>query len=417
MAVYVYKAVDSKGKMVKGEVEASSEVELTTILAKTGYLPVSIGFKAQKTAVAFSGVDFKFFDFKAFKKIKKASPSSVVVFTREFATIVNAAVPILEGLTVLAQQSEDLVLKNALDQIIADVQGGTSLSQAMSKHPGVFSELYVNTVMAGESGGVLGKVLFKLSQILEDDQLVRRNIQSAMRYPIMVVAALGVALFVLSVFVIPQFSKIYAAAKVQLPLPTLIMIWLGKAIKDYWFVTGPGVFVFIFLFLGYINTKPGRLWWDQLKFKFGGISKVYTKILMLRFASMLSVLYQAGLPVLKSMDIVGMTIGNVVIMAEIEKVKLGIADGKGISGGVLSSKFFPRLVGYMISVGEKSGSLTTMLDSLCEYYNMETKIAINNLTGLIEPVMTLFLGVAVMGMAMAVFLPMWGMLQVLRRGM
>jgi type IV pilus assembly protein PilC len=410
MSVYVYKAVDSKGKMVKGEMEAASEVELTTQLAKNGYLPVSIGFKTRQAASVFSGLNVK-----SFRGVKKVHPASLVVFTREFATIINAAVPILEGLGVLAEQSEDPVLKEALTRIIADVQGGASLSLAMAKHPGVFSDLYTNTVMAGESGGVLGKVLLKLSQILEEDQLTRAQIKSALRYPFMVVVALFVALFMLSVFVIPQFSKIYLAAKVKLPLPTQIMIMIGQSIRNYWFITIPCIFALSFLVRWYINTRSGRFQWDGFKFRLGGISKVYTKILMLRFVSMLSVLYQAGLPVLKSMDIVGMTIGNVVLMGEIEKVKHGIADGKGISGGVLSSRFFPKLVGYMISVGEKSGSLTTMLDSICDYYTLETKTAINNLTGLIEPIMTLILGVAVTGMAMAIFLPMWGMLQVLRR--
>jgi type II secretory pathway component PulF len=165
----------------------------------------------------------------------------------------------------------------------------------------------------------------------------------------------------------------------------------------------------------YIGTKQGRFFWDGLKFKVIIFNKVYIKMTMLRFASMLSVLYQAGLPVLKTLDIVSLTIGNAVLAKEIEAIKRDVADGKGISGAVLNSKFFPRLVGYMISVGEKSGSLPMMMDSLCDYFDLEVKNAIKNLTTMIEPIMTAVLGTAVLGMALAIFLPMWSMIQVLKK--
>jgi type II secretory pathway component PulF len=405
MPLYIYRAVDSKGKIVKGELEASGEVEVTTQLAKIGYLPISISFKSVRAASLWESF---------FKSTKKVRPDALVVFTRQFATIIKAAVPIIEGLGVLAEQSEDLALKEALNQVTHDVEGGSSLSLAMSKHPGVFSQLYVNTVIAGESAGVLDKVLLRLAQMLEDDFETRANINAAMRYPIMVVVALFVALFVLSVFVIPQFAKIYMEAKVPLPLPTQIMIIISTLIRQYWFITFPALVGLVFLFRWLINTKQGRFWWDSWKFKAIVVGKVYIKITMLRFASMLSVLYQAGLPVLKTMDIVGMTIGNVVLAKQIEAIKRDVADGKGISGGILNSKIFPRLVGYMVSIGEKSGSLPMMLDSLCEYFNLEVRTTVKNLTTMIEPIMTAILGVVVMGMALAIFLPLWNMIQVLK---
>lgn len=402
MPIYVYKAVDSKGKMIKGEMEAASEIEMTTELAKTGYLPVSISFKTAKPA---GGI---------LKSGKKVNLQELVVFTRQFATIIKAAVPIIEGLRVLSDQAEDPALKEALNQIVHDVEGGASLSGAMGKHPNVFHELYVNTVIAGESAGVLDKVLIRLSKMLEDDQANKHNISAAMQYPIMVCVALFIALFVLSVFVVPQFAKIYQDARLALPLPTQIMILISAAMKNYWYITFPAIAGAMFAFKWFINTKEGRKWWDGLKFTAPVIGKIYIKITMLRFASMLSVLYQAGLPVLKTLDIVGITIGNVILSKEVEAVKHDVADGKGISGAVLQSKFFPRLVGYMIAVGEKSGSLPLMLDSLCEYYDLEVKTTIKNLTTLIEPIMTAVLGVVVMGMALAIFLPLWNMIQVMK---
>ncbi|MFC1592404.1 type II secretion system F family protein [Candidatus Omnitrophota bacterium] len=405
MPSYVYKAVDSKGKTIKGEIEAVSEIDVSTQLAKIGYLPISISFKQGETGSFIKNI---------FKKPKKANPQALVIFSREFATIIKAAVPIIEGLVVLAEQSEDIALKEALNQIVHDIEGGSSLSTAMSKHPGVFSELYVNTVVAGESAGVLDKVLLRLSHMLEDDQETRNNIKTAMRYPIMVVCALFIAVFVLSVFVIPNFAQIYTDMNVGLPLPTQIMIYISHGFKNYWFITFPALAGIVFLFQWFINTKNGRFIWDGLKFKMPVVGKVYAKITMLRFTSMLSLLYQAGLPVLKTLDIVGLTIGNIVLAKEIDILKRDVADGKGISGAVLNSKFFPRLVGYMISVGEKSGALPTMLDSLCEYFTLEVKTTVKNLTTLIEPIMTAVLGIAVMGMALAIFMPMWGMLKVIR---
>ncbi|MFH0790614.1 MAG: type II secretion system F family protein [Candidatus Omnitrophota bacterium] len=421
MAVYIYKAVDRQGKIIKGEMEASSEMDLTTKLAKSGYLAVNISFKpvVKASDVSFGNL-FK-------KKPAKVDPQNLVIFTRQFATIVKAAVPLIEGLGILAEQTEDRALKPTLHQVVHDVEGGHSLSQAMSKHPGVFSELYVNTVIAGESAGILDKVLLRLSTMLEDDTQTRANIMAALRYPIMVVIALVIAVFVLSTLIVPQFAKIYREAKVALPLPTQVMIvvsnillgpWRDKgnvALILLWFVIILGIFGGFFFFLIFlINTKQGRFIWDGWKFKLMIVGKVYTKITMLRFASMLNVLYQSGLPVLKTLDIVGMTIGNVVLTREIEEIKRDVSDGKGISGAVLNSKFFPRLVGYMISVGERSGSLPMMLDSLCDYFNLEVKTIIRNLTTMIEPVMTAVLGTVVMFMALAIFLPLWSLIQVFK---
>ncbi len=410
MPVYLYKAVDKQGKVFKGESEAESEIALTTELAKKGYLPVSINYKvstkdsAAKKARNFSGGTTGRIDMRA-----------LVIFTRQFATIIKAGIPILEGLRVLVDQAEDLNLKNALGQIVHDVESGSSLSAALTKHPGIFSELYINTVVAGESAGILDKVLLRLSDMLEDDMETRANISAALRYPIMVVIALIIAVIVLTVFVIPQFTRMYASANAKLPLPTQIMMVTGHILRYYWYLVIISAGVLFFAARVFISTVSGRFLWDSLKLKIPVFGKLYTKITMLRFASMLSVLYQAGLPILKTMDIVGMTIGNAVLSREIEKIKRGVADGRGISGGILDSAFFPRLVGYMVSVGEKSGALPLMLDSLCEFFELEVKTMVRNLTSLIEPLMTAILGIVVMGMALSIFLPMWNMVQLFKR--
>jgi len=193
------------------------------------------------------------------------------------------------------------------------------------------------------------------------------------------------------------------------------MIAVSHALKDLWYITFPSIIAAVLVLKWFFTrTKQGRFLWDGYKFNIPVFGKVYTKITMLRFVSMLNVLYQAGLPVLNTLDIVGMTIGNVILSAEIEKIKRAVADGKGISAGILNSKMFPRLVGYMVSVGEKSGQLVTMLDSVYEFYNIEVRAAIKNLTTMIEPLMTAVLGTVVAGMALAIFLPMWDLISVVK---
>jgi type IV pilus assembly protein PilC len=414
MGSYLYKAVDSKGKQVKGKLEAKDEVDVSTQLAKLGYTPVSIEFKGEKASGGAGGSK---------KKFQKASPKALIIFTRQFATIVRAAVPIIEGIGVLAEQAEDPALKEALHQVIHDIEEGSKLSEAMARHPGVFSDLYVNTVMAGEAGGVLDKVLLRLAEVVEEEARIKDELQGALRYPIMVLSALFLAIYFLSIKVVPTFAALYGSLKSALPLPTQVLIIVSNIMRGpwrdsknillqfLWFGVIMGSVVgFVFGIKFAINTPVGRKWWDRFKFDAPVFGKIYNKIVMMRFASMLNVLYQAGISILKIMDIVKVTIGNVALGEEIDQIKRDVADGKGVSGGVLNSKLFPRMVGYMISIGEKSGSLSTMLDSLCEYYTMEVKTSMATLTSLIEPLMTMVLGFVVVGIALAIFMPMWGLI-------
>jgi len=407
MGVYTYKAVDSRGKTVKGELDAKDELDLSTQLAKLGYLPISIGFKGEKKPPLGKTMLKKAFS--------KTSLKAVIVFTRQFSTMVKASVPIIEGLTILGEQAEDKNLSEAVKQVIEDVSGGFKLSEAMAKHPHVFNELYVNTVLAGEAGGVLDKVLNRLADVLEEEEQTKNAVMTAMRYPIMVSVALVIAVIVLSVMVMPNFAGIYGSMGVDLPLPTQIMIMISNALRHYpwvFLLIGGGIF---FAAKTLLATPMGRKTWDRFKFEAPTFGKVYTKVVMLRFAAMLNVLYQAGLPILKVLDIVKINVGNTALAADIDKIKNDVSDGKGVSGGILASKYFPKLVGYMVQVGEKTGVLSTMLDSLCEYYGQEVRTSLKNLTGLIEPLMTAVLGFVLMIMALAIFMPMWNMISAMKQ--
>jgi len=414
MGIYGYKAVNTKGKTVNGQLEAKDELEVSTQLAKLGYTPVNISFKGEKQVSGAKGF---------MRRFQKTSARDLVIFTRQFSTIVKAAVPIMEGLGVLAEQAEDENLKEALHQIIHDIEEGSKLSEAMFRHPGIFNDLYVNTVVAGEAGGVLDKVLLRLADVLEEEGKTKADLQGALQYPFMVIIALFIAVIFLSIQVVPTFAGLYGSLKVALPLPTQVLIIVSNTLRGPWrnsknVLLSLGWYFFliviaaalVFLVKFFINTPQGRKLWDNYKFKMPIFGRIYTKVVMLRFATMLNVLYSAGISILKIMDIVKITIGNVVLGEEIDKIKSDVADGKGVSGGILNSKLFPRMVGYMVSIGEKSGSLSAMLDSLCEYYTMEVRTSVATLTKLVEPLMTAVMGAVVIGIALAIFMPMWDLI-------
>ncbi|MBN1586759.1 MAG: type II secretion system F family protein [Candidatus Omnitrophica bacterium] len=410
MPAYSYKATDSEGRIVKGTLTAGDETAVSTRLDEMGYTPISITLSKGGGPSKFSG------DMNISFGPPKVKAMHLIAFTRQFATIIKAGVPIVQGLGILAQQTESDGLKRVLKEAIVDIESGTNLSDAIKKHPSVFSEIYINTIAAGESGGVLESVLLKLSDMLERDNETRQNVKQAMQYPILTLVALGVAMFVLVTFVVPKFSSMYARFESDLPLPTQVLIWANFAITNYWFIVLPAMVGAFFAIRFYAKTKIGTWHFDSLSLKIPVFGQLFQKVAMSRFSMMLMTLNHAGLPILQSFDIVSRTVGNVVVGKEVSKIRQAVADGRGISDTVLKCKTFPPLVGHMISIGEKTGELDEMLHSVAEYYDLEIKSMIKNLTTLIEPLMTAVLGTVVLGMALAIFLPMWNMIKLFRGG-
>ncbi|MBU0759949.1 MAG: type II secretion system F family protein [Candidatus Omnitrophica bacterium] len=404
MPTYKYKAQNMEGKIVTGSIVAPRETVVTARLDKQGYLPLSITLEKELI------IDFKAF----FKPREKVKMRDLVTFTRQFATIVKAGVPILTGLKALSEQSETPVFAKVLKNIGQDIEGGSSLSQAIDKHPNIFSELYVNSVVAGEAGGVLDKVLLRLAEMMERDMETATDVKTAMRYPVLTVFAMIIASFVLVIFVVPNFSSMYARFETQLPLPTRILIAANYFITRLWYIGIPSLIAAGYGFYRFINTKIGRWQFDSLKLKLPVFGKLFTKVAMLRFATMLNVLNESGLPILRTLEIVSITIGNVVIGKEVENMRQSVADGRGISGSMMKSKIFPPLMGHMVAIGEKTGALLDMLNAISEYYDLEIKSTVKNLTTLIEPMMTAILGMVVLGMALAIFLPLWNMIKLFR---
>ena len=405
--IYRYKARDPSGRLIQASLNADSEEGVISYLKSMDFTPISITLQKRPAL----NINIKAI-FKAKDTIKSGS---IVIFTRQLATLTRAGIPIIGALRALAKQTDD----RGLSKVVLDIEylvaeTGLSLSEAMKRHPRIFNELYVSTVYAGEQGGVLDDVLMRLAGLMEHELEIKSSVKAALRYPIMVIVTLVMAFFLLTIMVIPKFANVYAKFQSQLPLPTRIYIRLNELIRGYWHIGLVGLFFLIIGFQLFIKTEKGRLLWDSFKLKVPIIGLLLKKVAMSRFSQMFLTLHTSGLPILRTMRIISMTVGNVIVSREIDILRKSIEEGGGISGPIMESKVFPPLVGHMISIGERSGAMEDMLNAIIDHYDLEIKYAIKNLTTAIEPLLVLGLGIIVLSMALAIFLPMWNMIELFK---
>ena len=398
MATYKYRARDAQGEIFEGMVDGSSETSAVAQLDALDYIPISIReLRTQKVRKFSAGT-------------ARVSQGTLILFTRQLSTMIHSGIPIITAMTALMEETDSESFKEVLARIRGDIQEGISLSEALSKHPQVFSKLYVNTVAAGEAGGVLDVILRRLSELLQHEAEIQAGVKSALRYPIAVVIALTIAFFVLTTFVVPKFVPIFEGAGVALPLPTRILILVNHIIRGYWFLIIPSIAVIAFAIKTYTGTEKGQYQWDYIKLKLPILGELVIKMVSSRFAQMLRTLDNAGLPILRSLDVISFTLGNSVFAKEIEVLRRSVTEGRGIGEPLLESKFFPKLVGHMVTIGEKSGALDDMLASIQEHYDLEVDTTVKNLTALVEPLLTVGLGLVVLFLALGIFLPMWDLI-------
>ncbi len=402
MPSFEYKAIKPDGSEVTEVMEAKDSDAVTGYLDKLGYLPLKIKQSG-------GGVNLKLFSNK--RKLKDAE---VVMFTRQLVTLLRAGVPLLSCLDALVEQSETEALTEILEKIYVDIESGLSLSGAIKRHPKEFSELYINSIKAGEMGGSLDKVLERLVELMEHEQEVNARIKSAMRYPIIVVVTLVLAFVALMMLVVPNFIDLFTKMKIELPLPTRLLIGFHYVLSNYWYVVIAGLSALAIGFTKYIKTEKGAFQWDQFMITVPIFGDLNLKTSMSRFTRMFETLNSSGLPILQTLDITAKTVGNVVIGQEIEKAAAGVLQGAGLAGPLAEGKLFPPMVIRMISIGEKSGSLDTMLLSVSKHYDTEVEHAVKGLTGMIEPILTVGVGVIVLFLALAIFLPMWSLTSITR---
>ena len=399
---YDYKVRDRTGSMVTGQLVGDSETLVLQRLREMGMTPVEV-------KKASTGLKMEINLRPGRVKLK-----TIAVFCRQFATMVNAGLPILRALSILADQTDNQELEKVLVQSRTDVEQGSSLSAALAKHPKAFNNLFISMIKAGETGGVLDDVLLSLADQIEREVELRRQIKSAMTYPVVVVAMVMLILAAMLLFVVPQFESIYSNLGGTLPLPTRILLGVSTAVRTYWYMVLFGGVVFSFLFRRYKRTDDGRARVDALKLKVPVFGALFHKVALARFAATLGMLLRSGVPILQALDNVKDTVNNRVIGDAVDDVKTSVREGESIAKQLGRHKVFPPMIVQMMAVGEETGAVDTMLDKVAEFYNSEVTATVEALTSLIEPLLIAFIGAAVGAAVIALYMPMFNVINLIK---
>ncbi|MGQ9707447.1 MAG: type II secretion system F family protein [bacterium] len=397
MPTFRYKVRDKEGKVLSGTIEGSDLKTVTDQIDTLGYIPISI---REEKARALRGPQINLNQF--FERVK---PVDLINFTRQFVTLHRAGLPMLTAIGALQAQTKSKPLAKALDNIRKDLMGGAALSVAMAKHPRIFNELYVNSIWAGETGGVLDDILDRLVMLLEHERKLKSDVGSALRYPIILMVFFVVAVIVLATFVLPKFVSLLASVGGKLPLPTLILILVTNFMGKYWYFLALVIAAAAVLFYMFIRTSAGRMWWDRLKLHLPIFGPIVYKMALSRFARMFETLDRTGLPILRSLNLVSKTIGNVYLARAVDSLTESVRRGRGLAAPMRELGVFPPMVVQMVATGEESGALDDMLKQISDYYDSEVEYAVKNLTGMIEPIMILVMGVAAVFLIVAIIMP------------
>ena len=399
---YEYKVRDRAGNLVSGQLIGDSEGLVMTKLREMGMTPIEV-----KRAKAGLKMEINL-------RPGRVKLKDLAVFSRQFATMVNSGLPILRALAILGDQTENKELQKVLVQVRLDVEQGQSLSGAMGRSPKAFSDLYVAMVKAGETGGVLDNVLLRLADNIEKEVELRRKVKSAMTYPVVVVMLVGLIMSAMLLFVVPQFKSIYAQLGGTLPLPTQILLTASNAVRSYWYVFALFLFGMSFAFRRYKRTDRGRAQMDAVKLKIPVFGGLFHKTALARFSSTLGMLLRSGVPILQALDIVADTVNNKVISSAVGDVQGAVREGESMAKPLSRHSVFPPMVVQMLAVGEETGAVDTMLDKVAEFYNAEVTASVDALTSLIEPLMIAIVGGAVGAAVIALYMPMFNIIKLIK---
>jgi type II secretory pathway component PulF len=405
MPLFRYKARNEFGSPLKGTLDSSGPEAVALHLSNLGFIPISI--KEEQPGL---------FSDSFFSDFQRISPEDLIIFTRQLATLINAGLPFLSSMDSLVAQTENPRLKKTLLQVRRDVEGGLFFSDALIRHPKIFSSLFVNMVRAGEVGGVLDEILERLARLAEHEVETRNRIKVATRYPKIVMFALLVAFVILTTLVIPKFANLYSNFQVALPLPTRILIGINDAVHQYWYLMIGGTILAVGGIRHYLRTDPGRLWWDSFKLKIPVFGPIFLKTALSRFARVFGTLTRSGLPMLQTLDTVSTTVGNVLISRVINTLRESARQGKGLVQPMRVSGVFPPVVIQMVAIGEETGKMEEMLFKVSDYYDMEVEYKIKNLSASLEPILLVLIGGTVLFLALAIFLPWWNLVSVFKSG-
>jgi len=403
MPIFAYRGRSQAGQVVAGKMEAKTTEAVVATLRQQRIFPISVKPQPQSIGLNIPGLG---------GRVKEKELS---VVTRQLATMIDAGLPLVQCLDTLASQQPNKLFQKILTEIRENVEGGSTFAAALKRHPKAFNSLYVNMVEAGEAGGLLDTILNRLAVYIEKAMTLRRKVKGAMIYPsTIVVVAISVVIFLL-IFVIPTFVKLFEGAKVELPLPTRIVMELSRLVQTYILALlgflAAGIVGLRFMY----RTGTGRRIVDGLLLRIPIFGPLLRKVAVAKFTRTLGTLIASGVPILDGLDITAKTAGNKVVEEAIMKTRVSITEGKTIADPLKTSGVFPPMVVQMISVGEQAGALDSMLEKIADFYDAEVDQAVANLTALIEPILMVFLGVVVGGMIVAMYLPIFKMVTVIGR--
>ncbi|MCU1373340.1 MAG: type secretory pathway, component PulF [Actinomycetia bacterium] len=402
---YAYKVRDKEGRLLQGSLEADSTTLVANKLRSMGYLPVAI--ERQETSSLQR-------DLKIPGITDRVSQKHIAVFCRQFATMNNSGLSLIRALNILGEQTESKVLEGIIADVRQDVEKGASLSQALALHPKAFSRLFVAMVKAGETGGVLDRVLLQLADIIEKQVALKRKVTSAMTYPVAVLALVLLIVTAMLLFVVPQFKAMYSDLGGKLPLMTRGLLAVSGAFVKYSPLILLAAVGLVFLFRRWIRAEAGRRRWDAFKLRVPIFGKLVHKTSMTRFARTLAVLLRSGVPILESLEITSETVSNAVVSDAVKDVQEAVKRGETIHAPLATHAVFPPMVTQMLAVGEETGMVDVMLEKVADFYDQEVEATVNALTSLLEPLLIVVLGGAVGAMVISLYLPMFKIIELVK---
>lgn len=399
--LYKYKAVSESGRVLKGVYEARTEDDVIAMIRNNSYLPVSI----EKSDTR--GKSLNIFTTRVKKK-------DLAIFCRQFYTMLNAGISIVKCLDILEKQVENNVLKKAIGRVCEDVQKGFTLSEAMKKNEEVFPSLFINMIEAGEVSGNLDTIMERMSIHYEKENKIENKVKSALAYPIVLsIVAIGVVIFLLT-FVMPTFIGMFESSGVALPAPTRLLLNISYGLQNYWHIFIPIVIALIVLARLYSQTESGSLLFDSIKIKMPGIKKINIKIITSRFARTLATLMASGISLLEALDAVSKVVGNKVVAQGIRKAKEDVRKGAPLSRTIKEMNVFPPMLNSMLKVGEESGSLDEILTKTADFYDEEAEVSLQNMTTMLEPIMTVFMAIIIGFIVISMAMPMFDMVNTIQ---
>ena len=400
---YMWKGKSPSGEILSGEYAAETKEDLVGYLRKRKIIITSVREKTKEFTVTMPWE-------------KRVSVKDLGVFTRQFATMINAGLPMVQCLDILSSQTEKPYFKNSVSTVMSDVEGGSTLAEAMAKHPNIFTRLFVNMVEAGEAGGILDLILNRLAVYLEKADQLQRKVKSAMTYPMVVCfVALGATVFML-MFIIPTFAKMFSDFGGELPTPTKVVMGISDFLRTSWYFLAGGIVASVIAVKRFYKTMTGKRQIDGVMLKIPALGTVIRKGAVARFTRTLGTLISSGVPILNGLEITARTSGNQIIEDAVMETRESISQGNTIADPLKKSGVFPPMVTSMIAVGEQTGALDEMLEKIANFYDDEVDTAVDSLTAVIEPAMIVVMGGIVGGMLIAMYLPMFKLIAVVSGG-